>query len=103
MSWRSANGGYGMQQRTVMVTAVVALILAAANWVVPCAGQCSPTVILAFQSSGEIYEVPTIAQRFVVGDNPVTINSFSATLTSDGAFSPPSFLRSRSLLRLVAV
>jgi HAMP domain-containing protein len=91
MSWRSANGGYGVQRRTAVVfSAVVALILAA-NWVmVPCAGQCSPIVILAQQfSSGEIYEVPTIAQRFLVGDNPVTLYSFSATLTSAGATSPP--------------
>jgi hypothetical protein len=64
MSWRSANGGNGMQQRTVvMVTAVVVLILASANWVVPCAGQvCSPAVNLAFLADdGKTDPFPTIA------------------------------------------
>jgi hypothetical protein len=91
MSWRSVHRGYdNVQWRTVVICAVVTLILAA-GWVVPCAGQvCSPVSLAYLADDGKTDPFPTIAQRLLIGSNPVTIASVSLELYLGAPPPPPS-------------
>jgi hypothetical protein len=90
MSWRSSKGNDVRPTAAAMLVAVVAtLLLLVGEWAVPCAGlQCSVSGFLAnttLGSGGSI--VPSVAQRMMIGNYPITITSVSAYM-SCSALSP---------------